>query len=68
MAMETGWQERTLATRRAYPREHRAVGAIMKDPELKGPLGSGALKVVTAYYSLVTAYYSLVTGVVGLNR
>lgn len=34
-------------------------GAIMKDPELKGPLGSGALKVVTAYYTLFTDVGSL---------
>jgi hypothetical protein len=31
----------------------------MTDPELKRPFGSGALKVVTAYYSLVTGVVSL---------
>jgi hypothetical protein len=31
----------------------------MKDPELKRPFGSGALKVVTAYYRLVTGVVSL---------
>jgi len=33
--------------------------AIMKDPELEGPLRSRALKAVTSYYSLVIGVVSL---------
>jgi hypothetical protein len=45
---------------RAYPRERRAVQRCDHEgPGTEGPLGSGALKVVTAYYSFVTGVVSL---------